>query len=90
MVFAGEQADAVDYAVGGNGFLHLVGAEHGPSDHAGRKARAKTGGYGAIRRNAARGYLPGDLVDEVEEGVVLTARRFYRREFFAGRGAAAP
>lgn len=87
MMAACQEPDAVDDAVGGDGFDGEVAGVHGPSYHAGGAAGAQGTADGAVGGDAPFGDLAGYFVDEFEEVVVLFAGGADRREFFAGGGA---
>lgn len=58
MVFATEEAVAVNYPVCGHFGTYAVAAVHGPAHHAGRKPGTQASGNGAIGTYTATGYLP--------------------------------
>ena len=76
MMFAREEALAIDNPMSGDGLFCVVAGIHGPADHASGKAGAETGGDGAIGSDTAAGDLACDLVHQLEK-IVL---------FFAGGG----
>ena len=75
MMTASQQSDAIDDAMGGDGFGGEVTGIHRPTHQAGGTAGAKGGANGAIGSDTSPGDLAGHFVNELEEVVI----------FFAGR-----
>jgi len=66
MVFATQQANAIDHPMCGNICLNMTGV-HGPTHHSGALFGAQVIGNSAITRDATTWNEPHDVVDILEE-----------------------
>lgn len=83
MMTTRQQTRTVHYSMRRDRFRRKMTGVHRPPHHPGRRPRSQRRPDGAIRGDAASGYLPRDVMHQFEKGVILPAGRFNSRELFA-------